>query len=417
MKFLHQLRLPVPRGRLSNTSREDLFALFRSLTLPLDSASVVADFEREFADYIGRKYCVAFPFVRTAIHAALRSLSLPIGEKVLMPPLTIKPILDVIVSLGLEPVYVDLDKATAFWSVNELKEAVVREKPRVAILTYLFGVIPDTDSVIEILRANNVFVIEDFSQALSVRNQMSRPGKRGDLSVVSLSSTKTLDIYGGGMALTDDLELYQAIRVEQSGLKPARRKMLVQSISRNLIRNLATARPVFALLTYPLIRIGSKFLPDAVGRYTGRRSTSPLASLPFEWFHKFSSVQARLGSIRLRKFEEKVNKRKKVALKYVEQAQRSNRQVIGSSLVSDSNFWQTVMLVDDFSKFSKHLSKYRVDTATTSLSFLPSLQSYPGSGQETPGANLIWRCGAFLPSNHRLSDEEVRRVLLAIERF
>lgn len=416
MKLLRNLFPPIPRGRLSNTSREDLFALFRSLISPLDSTSAVADFEREFADFVGRKYCVAFPFVRTAIHAALKSLELPVGEKILMPPITIKPILDVVVSFGLQPVYVDLSTESAFWNVEELRRVVASERPRVAILTYLFGVIPDTDAVMEILRGENVFVIEDFSQALSAGNKESRPGRHGDLSVVSLSSTKTLDIYGGGMALTDDPKLFRTIQAEQAVLKPASRQILMKSIVKNLIRNLATARPIFSLLTYPLIRIGYRFRPDAIRRYTGRRSTLPLASLPDEWFHKFSSVQAVLGSIRLQKFESKELRRKKIALRYVEQAQRSNRRVIGSSLINDSNFWQAVMLVDDFSAFSKHLSKHRVDTATTSLSFLPSLRGYSG-GRETPGARLIWECGAFLPCNHRLSDGDVRRVLIGIESY
>ena len=37
-------------------------------------------FETLFAKYIDRKYCVSFPFARTAIYYALRSQNLPKGS-------------------------------------------------------------------------------------------------------------------------------------------------------------------------------------------------------------------------------------------------------------------------------------------------------------------------------------------------
>ena len=64
----------------------------------------------------------------------------------LMPPVTIKPILDVVLELGLVPEFVDIDLDTVCFDENELIESL-KLQPRVAILTYLFGIVPNVERI------------------------------------------------------------------------------------------------------------------------------------------------------------------------------------------------------------------------------------------------------------------------------
>ena len=197
------MKLPISRGRISHTLFEDLVWLVRSVFSKINDSQTVTRFETTFAKYVGRKHCIVFPFARTGIHAVLKNLDLPEGSVVLMPPITIKPILDVVLDLKLVPVFVDIDQSTVCFSESAFTDAL-KSSPRVAILTYLFGIVPDVEALCKTLRNAGVFIIEDFSQCFNGKFRGDQIGSFGDVSVYSASSVKTLDTYGGGFVFTDD---------------------------------------------------------------------------------------------------------------------------------------------------------------------------------------------------------------------
>jgi dTDP-4-amino-4,6-dideoxygalactose transaminase len=114
----------IPRGVIYHSLGQSLGYLLSSLFMPLNDKEKVARLETSFSSYCDRKHCVAFPFARTAIHFVLRNLNLPKGSEILMPPITIKGIVDAVIDLGLIPVYVDLDPDTVNFSMNELRSKV-----------------------------------------------------------------------------------------------------------------------------------------------------------------------------------------------------------------------------------------------------------------------------------------------------
>jgi perosamine synthetase len=196
-------RAPIARGRVAHTLLEDIRWLLAACFGRMHDGTVVAQAEASFAAHVGREHCLVFPFARTAIHMTLRSLGLQPGDRVLLPPMTIKSILDVVLDLDLEPVFVDIDPATASFDSGELSRAL-EQRPKVAILTYLFGLVPDLDELMGRLTDAEVFVIEDFSQCLNGRWRDRAIGTFGDVSVYSASSIKTFDTFGGGFLVTDD---------------------------------------------------------------------------------------------------------------------------------------------------------------------------------------------------------------------
>ena len=61
---------------------------------------------------------------------------IPKGSEIIMSPITIKPILDVILDLGLIPIFCDLDLNTLCFSEKDLKKKI-NNKTKLIILTYL----------------------------------------------------------------------------------------------------------------------------------------------------------------------------------------------------------------------------------------------------------------------------------------
>lgn len=92
----------VPRGSINHSLFDSVAYLLKSITSKLKNDKKIFEFEELFAQYIGRKYCVSFPFARTAIYFALKVKNLPKGTEVIMPPISIKGILDSVLSLGID---------------------------------------------------------------------------------------------------------------------------------------------------------------------------------------------------------------------------------------------------------------------------------------------------------------------------
>jgi len=377
----------------------------KSLVSPLDDEKKIREAESAFARYTNRRECVVFPFARTAIWAVLKSLDLPPGSRVILPPITIKPILDVVVHLGYEPVFVDLDENTACFNEDLLRSAA-EAGASVAILTYLFGLVPNVRKIVDILKSQGVFVIEDFSQCLNGEFDGRKIGTFGDVSVYSASSVKTFDTFGGGFCVFNDVTFGDELRRRRDGLNAPKRSFLVRSMIRNLIRNIASSRVLFTSLTYWLIQLAARFADGTVGRFTGSRDTKPLAELPGAWFHRYTSLQAEIAISELPRVAKKDQRRIRHVHEIDSLAPNSAR-IRGEHNQRHVN-WQLVV-VEDFDRARRHFSRSRIDCATTSLVLLTDLPEYPGQ-RPTPVARAIYERGVYLPCFHQIRRDESMRI-------
>lgn len=207
----------IPRGIIYHRVIQDLSWLAKSLFVDLNKSPQIAEFEDEFATYMGRKHCIASPSARIALYYSLKSLKLSEGSEIIMPPITIKGILDVVIDLGLKPVFVDLAPETLCFDIDLLRKTI-GDNTKVALITYLFGIVPDIEQMVRVFKAHNVYVLEDFSQCLDGMYNDKKVGGFGDIGIYSASSTKTLDTYGGGLLVCDEVQIKQNMQVAQGEL-------------------------------------------------------------------------------------------------------------------------------------------------------------------------------------------------------
>ena len=404
------MKLPIPRGRISHSLFEDIGWLFRSTFEKLYDQQKIASFQSVFAGYVGRKHCVVFPFARTGIYSVLKNLELPEGSVVIMPPITIKPILDVVLHLKLIPVFVDIDPSTVCFSAVGLSEAL-KSKPRVAILTYLFGIVPNVEKICDSLRSANVFVIEDFSQCLNGSFRRKKIGTFGDVSVYSASSVKTLDTYGGGFVFTDDHEMAHKLSDDQGRLSKPSRLRLLKKIQTDLVRNLASQPVIFAILTFPILRLIDKRGGSNLTKFTGDRDKKPISSLPSEWFESYSSIQARVGLQQIKQMEKKDAKRIR-AISELNKSHKFMDRPIGVD-GGENVYWQYIIYSNEFKKLQRHLISRGIDCATTSLVKISGLENYRFQGL-TPNADRLYSNGVYLPCYHQLTGAQISRVAKAL---
>lgn len=400
----------IPRGIVYHRVREDVAWLLKSLFASLNDIEKIKRFEGQFAAYTGRKHCIAFPSARIALYCSLKSLALPRGSEIIMPPITIKAILDVVLDLGLTPVFVDLDPETLCFDLNLLEKAV-NENTGVALITYLFGLTPKVDSMVQMLKAHQVFVIEDFSQCLDGMYNGRKTGGCGDIGIYSASSIKTLDTYGGGLMVCDEDELQRIMRSAQSDLDPAKRFLLIKKIVTDLIRNLATTRFIFTWFTFPFIRFMSRIRPERMLKHTGHRNREMIKHLPKNWFAGYSSLQAEAGE----RFLIKVTDGNRIRIKNVNSIKKkASRTKFPNGVDGAHNvYWQLPAYFEKPFAAQRFLSKYGVDTSTTSLELISNLPAYPYQAA-TPAASRIFHSGLFIPAYPGLSAADIDRICKAL---
>jgi dTDP-4-amino-4,6-dideoxygalactose transaminase len=324
-----------------------------------------------------------------------------------MPAITIKAFADIIEFFELTPVFVDTSVKTGSFDLAGFKNAL-KENPRVVLLTYLFGIVPNIDMILEAIGSKNLYVIEDFSQCLDGQFKNRKVGSFGHISILSTSSVKTLDTYGGGLAFTNDLKLANSITKLQSGFDYPSRKILLKKALNSSVKNLLTHRLSFLVFVYPLVFIAAFFKLKLLSNFVGRRSKILLKQLPEEWFTKLSCYQAKFGLRMLDTIEERNKKRISIALRYSKLA-----SFIGSDPIESSFniYWQTIFLVSDVNRVRLHLALRGIDCSTTSLVLISSIPFKNNQSEvSTPQAELIVSRGVYFPCYHQLTENEVQKI-------
>lgn len=173
------------------------------------------DFEKRFAEKIGRKYAVSVANATDALHFALLSYGIGPGDEVLVTDFSWISSSSCINMVGATPVFCDIDLDSYHISFDSIKR-MYSEKTKAIIYVHLFGNMVDTTEIQEFCKEKNIIFIEDSSQSLGTSLNGVKAGTIGDCSVYSFNSNKVIaGINGGGVLLTDSetqAKLVQKIR-------------------------------------------------------------------------------------------------------------------------------------------------------------------------------------------------------------
>lgn len=399
---------------MSHTLRDDIYMLFNSIFFNINKTRNIRDIESILAKKICQSECIVFPYARTAIYFTLKSAGLKPGDRILMPSITIKAILDVVIDLELKPVFVDSDLDTACMSIDSLRKRIREDKPQACLLTYLFGIMPEMEQLIDELKSNDVFIIEDFSQAFNASYRGQKAGSFGNVSIYSASSVKTFDTYGGGFAFTSNLKLSRSLRNYQATLMPPSRRLVISKVINSLIKNVVTSRFVFSFGLFHILKILNKKQNNKYDRFVGTRVKNPINSLPREWFYSYSSTQARIGIKLLQRVDRNDLSRIKYAQNVISKV--TGIQIISGSKNSNSIFWQLIALPKEPQNFRKFLYTNGIDSAQTSLIEISQLPEYEIKS-DTPQADYLYKHAVYLPCYSNLKQHERQHIIKTLNSY
>lgn len=175
----------------------------------------VATFEREFARYIGRRYCLGVASGTDALIAALRALDPDAQDYVITASHTSVATVAAIELAGARPLLIDIGASTYALDPKELARVLERAPGRIAaiVLVHLYGHPADSHAILALARRHGVPVIEDCAQSHGAQLGQQRLGSLGALATFSFYPTKNLAAIGdGGAILVDDPERYERLR-------------------------------------------------------------------------------------------------------------------------------------------------------------------------------------------------------------
>lgn len=205
---------PVPvSGRVFD--EVDLqFLVQAGLDFWLTTGRFAAQFEREFARFMGKRHAILVNSGSSANLLALSCLTSPaLRERALQPgdevittaagfPTTISPI----VHNRMVPVFIDVTVPGYNADISQL-EAALSPRTRAVIFAHTLGNPFDLQAVIALAREHSLWLIEDCCDAVGSLYKGRMVGMDGDLATASFYPAHQITMGEGGCVLTDRPQL------------------------------------------------------------------------------------------------------------------------------------------------------------------------------------------------------------------
>lgn len=168
-------------------------------------------FERGFARYSECKHGVSTTSGTTALHLALRALSIGVNDEVLVSTLTSMATVFAILYTGARPVPVDIEEDT--WNINpSLLKTKISKRTKAILTVHLFGHPADMDPILHTARKHNLYVIEDCAEAHGATYRGKKVGSLGHVGCFSFYANKIITTGEGGMLTTNDVRIAEKAR-------------------------------------------------------------------------------------------------------------------------------------------------------------------------------------------------------------
>lgn len=440
----------IPYGR-QNITEEDIQAVVDVLKSDwLTQGPKIAEFEQAFAEYIGSKYAVAVANGTAALHLCTLALGVKPGDKVITTPITFAASANCVKYAGGDVVFADIDPETYLLDIREVEKLLKASQKG----TYQ-GIIPvdfagravDLEDFRKLADEYGLWIIEDACHApggyfvdSQGKKQHCGNGNFADLAIFSFHPVKHIATGEGGMITTNDEKLYKKLLL-----------LRTHGITRNAEQYQNT--PEFANGFDPMTR-------EALMTNDDRRSNDPMttndarsANDPMtvegqndypNWYmemqelgfnYRLTDFQAALGLSQLKRADEGLQKRKKIAARY-DQAfagmfkdHKVNDPMTNSDLmtindpmtINDSGHAYHLYIIetDRRRELYEHLRKHNIFAQVhyIPVHLMPYFRQFGWKEGDLPNAEKYYSQCLSLPMYPTLSEEEQTFVIKTITDF
>ena len=170
------------------------------------------EFEEEFRQYVGAKYCLSVDHGSTALASAFYAVKVGPGDEVITPTLGYIGTYCGALHMGARPVFCDIDPETLLIDPEDVERRITKRTRAIAPV-HLFGNVCDMDALMDIGKRYGIAIVEDAAHAHGAEWDGKKIGNVSDLACFSLQGSPP---YGkpvcggeGGVVTTNVREFYE----------------------------------------------------------------------------------------------------------------------------------------------------------------------------------------------------------------
>ncbi len=195
----------IPFNRPAYTGNEDKYVLeaMRSSKISGDG-EFAKRCQRWFEENLPCKKALLTPSCTHALEMAAMLIDIKEGDEVIMPSFTFTSTANAFVLRGANIVFVDIRPDTM--NIDEIKiEQALTEKTKAIVVMHYAGVACEMDTIMDIAKKYNLFVIEDAAQGILSKYKGKSLGTLGHIGAYSFHETKNYTSGGeGGLLIIND---------------------------------------------------------------------------------------------------------------------------------------------------------------------------------------------------------------------
>ncbi len=167
------------------------------------SSGTVPTFEKEYAQLMGSKFCIATGSGTQSLHTCVEALGIGPGDEVITSPYTDPGTIASILSARALPVLADLDLESFQLDPADVERRIT-ENTRALMPVHMMGQPADMDAIMALARKHNLAVIEDACQAHLGEYGGKKLGTIAQVGCFSFQTSKTISCGEGGAIIGDD---------------------------------------------------------------------------------------------------------------------------------------------------------------------------------------------------------------------
>lgn len=172
----------------------------------------VTRFETKIAEYVGAEDCASTGSCTTALVCSLKAAGIGAGDQVLTTPHTFVATTEAIVTVGADPVFVDIDADTHLIDLNLLEQSITPQT-RAVLFVDIYGQCPDLDRLRKICNRHQLIMIEDAAHSLGASWHHRLLGSQADYTCFSFNPVKNLGAMGDAGCVTGSKDNMNRVRI------------------------------------------------------------------------------------------------------------------------------------------------------------------------------------------------------------
>ncbi|MBU0497352.1 MAG: DegT/DnrJ/EryC1/StrS aminotransferase family protein [Candidatus Thermoplasmatota archaeon] len=187
------------------------FFLFPPLWLGWTRGRHIKILENYFKKNYHAAFARTFDNGRSALQIILQSLNLQKTGEVFIQGFTCIVVPNSVIAASGKPVYVDIDSTFNIDPEDLEKKIKHGNNPRAVVIQHTFGHPADIERIKKICQTHKLVLIEDCAHGIDIEHNGKKLGTFGDAAMFSFGRDKAISSVSGGIAITNNPKIGQAL--------------------------------------------------------------------------------------------------------------------------------------------------------------------------------------------------------------